>query len=84
MRKFVRIWLPRFSEWYSGLKIYVFFSAPPKLDLDLGSSVSSVSDPDLSAASDKDTTKKGQQQKAGKLDEPVKPADGSQSEGKFF
>ena len=42
-----------------------------------------MSDPDLSGASDKDTAKKGQQQKAGKLDEPAKPADGSQSEGKY-
>lgn len=66
------------------LKIYIFFSAPPKLDLDLGSTVSSVSDPDLSGASNKDTAKKGQQQEAGKLNEPTKPADGSQSEGKFF
>jgi len=41
-----------------------------------------VSDPDLSGASDKD--KKGQQQIDGKPDEPDKPADGSQSEGKFF
>ena len=80
----MRMWLPRFSKYYSGLKNDVFFSAPPKLDLDLGSSVSSVSDPDLSGASDKDNTKKGQQQKAGKLGEPVKPADGSQSEGEFF
>ena len=42
-----------------------------------------MSNPDLSGASDKDNTKKGQQQKAGKLDKPVKPAEGSQSEGKF-
>ena len=72
------------SEQYSGLKIYLFFSVPPKLDLDLGSTVSSVSDPEISGASDKDTAKKGQEQKAGKQDEPAKPADGSQSEGKFF
>jgi len=42
-----------------------------------------VSDPDLSGTSDKDTAKKGQQQKADKQDEPAKPADESQSEGKF-
>ena len=64
--------------------MHLFFSVPPKLHIDLGSSVSSVSDPDLSGASDKENAKKGQQQKAGEPDEPVKPADGSQSEGKFF
>lgn len=42
-----------------------------------------MSDPDLSGTSDKDTAKKGQQQKADKQDEPAKPADESQSEGKF-
>ena len=76
----MRFWLPRPSEAW---KFYLFFSAPPKLDLDLGSSVSSVSDPDLSGMSDKDTAKKGHQQKADKQDEPAKPADESQSEGKF-
>lgn len=58
------------------------FAVPPKLNLDLGSSVSSVSDPDLSGMSDKEPAKKDSQQKAGKPDKPVKPTDGSQSEGK--
>ena len=48
-----------------------FFSVPPKLNINLGSSVSSVSDPDVSGMSDKDT-----QQKAAKED-----ADDSHSEG---
>ena len=62
-----------------------FFPVPPKLTLDLGSSVSSVSEPDLSGMSDKEPkepAKKDDGQKADKQDEPAKPGDGSQSEGK--
>lgn len=63
--------------------IFAFLSSvPPKLDIDLGSTVSSVSDPDISGMSDKEPAKKDGQRKAAKPAEPVKPADESQSEGK--
>ena len=52
------------------------------MKLDLGSPVSSVSDPDLSGVSDNEPAKKDGKQKSAKPDEPVKPADGSQSEGR--
>ena len=53
-----------------------FFSVPPKLNINLGSSVSSVSDPDVSGMSDKGPAEKDTQQKAAKED-----ADDSHSEG---
>ena len=56
--------------------MHLLFSVPPKLDINLGSSVSSVSDPDISGMSDKEPAKKGTQQKAAKKD-----ADESHSEG---
>ena len=58
-----------------------YFLVPPKLDIDLGSSVSSVSDPDISGMSDKEPAKKDDQQKAAHAAEPAKPGDESQSEG---
>ena len=60
----------------------MFFSATPKLNFELGSPVSSVSDPDLSGISDNEPAKKGSGKKSDKPEEPVKPAGGSQSEGK--
>ena len=66
-------------------KIIVFmayFLVPPKLDIDLGSSVSSVSDPDISGMSDKEPAKKVVQQKSAHAVEPVKPGDESQGEGR--
>jgi len=60
-----------------------YFLVPPKLDIDLGSSVSSVSDPDISGMSDKEPAKKDDQRKAARATEPVKPGDESQSEGKM-
>lgn len=59
-----------------------YFLVPPKLDIDLGSSVSSVSDPDISGMSDKEPAKKDDQRKAAHAAEPVKPGDESQSEGR--
>ena len=59
-----------------------YFLVPPKLDIDLGSSVSSVSDPDISGMSDKEPAKKDDQRKAAHVAEPAKPGDESQSEGK--
>ncbi|XP_022803543.1 trichohyalin-like [Stylophora pistillata] len=55
-------------------------NATPKLNLDLGSPVSSVSDPDLSGISDNEPAKKVSGKKRDKPEEPVKPADESQSE----
>ena len=62
--------------------MFFFFSVPPKLNVDLGSSVSSVSDPDISGISDKEPATKDGQRKSAKPDEPVKPDDESESEGK--
>ena len=59
-----------------------YFLVPPKLDIDLGSSVSSVSDPDISGMSDKEPAKKDDQRKDAHAAEPAKPGDESQSEGK--
>ncbi|XP_027038331.1 trichohyalin-like [Pocillopora damicornis] len=55
-------------------------NATPKLNFELGSPVSSVSDPDLSGISDNEPAKKGSGKKSDKPEEPVKPAGGSQSE----
>ena len=58
-------------------------SGPPKLDLDLGSSVSSVSDPDVSGVSDEEPVKKRDKQvSVVKQEEDSKSFDENQSDGK--
>lgn len=62
----------------------LFFSVPPKLDINLGSSVSSVSDPDISGMSDKEPAKKGTQQKAAKKDADKSHSEGTRSKNAAF
>lgn len=58
-------------------------SGPPKLDLDLGSPVSSVSDPDVSGVSDEEPLKKRDKKvSVVKQEEDSKPFDENQSDGK--
>lgn len=63
--------------------VCLFSSGTPKLDLDLGSPVSSVSDPDLSGVSDEEPVKKRDKQvSVVKQEEDSKPFDENQSDGK--
>ena len=65
------------------LFVCLFSSGPPKVDLDLGSPVSSVSDPDVSGVSDEEPVKKRDKQvSVVKQEEDSKPFDENQSDGK--
>ena len=64
------------------LFVFLISSGPPKLDLDFGSPVSSVSDPDVSGVSDEEPLKKRDKQVAVvKQEEDSKRFDENQSDG---
>ena len=60
----------------------ISLSGPPKLEIHLGSSVSSVSDPDVSGMSNSESAKRQKQVKAAKPDENATPADENESDGR--
>ena len=68
---------------FASFFVCLLSSGPPKLALDLGSPVSSVSDPDVSGVSDEEPVKKRDKQvSVVKQDEDSKPFDENQSDGK--